>query len=253
MASVQDIKRRVRSVRNTRKITKAMELVAGAKLRRAATRIEAMRPYADRMLELMTGTARASASVRGLPLLQRARGADRADRPVHRRPWPGRRASTRRSCVMRSRWSGGSGPKGRRCASRSSARRAPRPCASAATSWTASSRASPTGPTYGDAQADRAPARRAVHGRGRGPGDRDLQPLHLAARPAGDRAGGPADLRAASRARGGGRRRRSGRRSATSSTSPSRRRSSPGCCPSTSRPSCTARCSSRRRPSRARA
>ncbi len=71
MASVQDIKRRVRSVRNTRKITKAMELVAGAKLRRAATRIEQMRPYADRMLELMTGTARASASVRGLPLLQR--------------------------------------------------------------------------------------------------------------------------------------------------------------------------------------
>jgi F-type H+-transporting ATPase subunit gamma len=71
MASVQDIKRRVRSVRNTRKITKAMELVAGAKLRRAALRIEAMRPYADRMLELMTGTARASASVRGLPLLQR--------------------------------------------------------------------------------------------------------------------------------------------------------------------------------------
>jgi F-type H+-transporting ATPase subunit gamma len=71
VASVQDIKRRVRSVRNTRKITKAMELVAGAKLRRAALRIEAMRPYADRMLELMTGTARASASVRGLPLLQR--------------------------------------------------------------------------------------------------------------------------------------------------------------------------------------
>ena len=71
MASVQDIKRRVRSIRNTRKITKAMELVAGAKLRRAALRIEAMRPYADRMLELMTGTARASASMRGLPLLQR--------------------------------------------------------------------------------------------------------------------------------------------------------------------------------------
>ena len=71
MASVQDIKRRVRSVRNTRKITKAMELVAGAKLRRAANRIEQMRPYADRMLELMAGTARASSSVRGMPLLQR--------------------------------------------------------------------------------------------------------------------------------------------------------------------------------------
>src|SRR5215211_3730113 len=71
MASVQDIKRRIRSVRNTRKITRAMELVAAAKLRRAQARIEAMRPYADRMTELMAGTARASTSLRGFPLLQR--------------------------------------------------------------------------------------------------------------------------------------------------------------------------------------
>jgi F-type H+-transporting ATPase subunit gamma len=70
VASVQDIRRRIRSVRNTGKITRAMELVAAAKLKKAQTRIEAMRPYADRMLELMAGTARASASVRGLPLLQ---------------------------------------------------------------------------------------------------------------------------------------------------------------------------------------
>jgi F-type H+-transporting ATPase subunit gamma len=71
VASVQDLKRRIRSIRNTRKITKAMELVASARLRRAQARIEAMRPYADRMMELMVGTARASSSVRGLPLLQR--------------------------------------------------------------------------------------------------------------------------------------------------------------------------------------
>jgi F-type H+-transporting ATPase subunit gamma len=71
VASVQDIKRRVRSVQNTRKITRAMELVAAAKLRRAQSRIEAMRPYAERMQELMVGVARASSSVRGLPLLQR--------------------------------------------------------------------------------------------------------------------------------------------------------------------------------------
>ena len=70
MATVQDLKRRIRSVTNTRKITKAMELVASARLRRAQSRIEAMRPYADRMLELMAVTARASGSVR-LPLLQR--------------------------------------------------------------------------------------------------------------------------------------------------------------------------------------
>jgi F-type H+-transporting ATPase subunit gamma len=71
VATVQDINRRIRSIRNTRKITKAMELVASARLRRAQARIEAMRPYADRMLELTAGVARASTSVRGIPLLQR--------------------------------------------------------------------------------------------------------------------------------------------------------------------------------------
>jgi len=70
MATVQDLKRRIRSVGNTQKITKAFELVASARLRRAQTRIEALRPYADRMLELMAVTTRASGSVR-LPLLER--------------------------------------------------------------------------------------------------------------------------------------------------------------------------------------
>jgi F-type H+-transporting ATPase subunit gamma len=71
MASLQDIRRRIASVRNTRKITKALELVAGARLRRAQTRIEEMRPYADRMLELMAGTAQAASSFRNLALMQR--------------------------------------------------------------------------------------------------------------------------------------------------------------------------------------
>jgi F-type H+-transporting ATPase subunit gamma len=47
-----------------------MELVASARLRRAQSRIEAMRPYADRMLELMGGVAQAAGAVR-LPLLER--------------------------------------------------------------------------------------------------------------------------------------------------------------------------------------
>ena len=46
-----------------------MELVAAAKLRRAEARIEALRPYADRMRELMIGTARATPS-RQFPLLE---------------------------------------------------------------------------------------------------------------------------------------------------------------------------------------
>ena len=70
MATLQDIRRRIRSVSNTRKITKAMELVAAARLRRAEARITQMRDYADRMQELTAGTARAAASLRGLALLQ---------------------------------------------------------------------------------------------------------------------------------------------------------------------------------------
>lgn len=69
METVQDLKRRIRSVRNTRKITRAMELVAAAKLRRAEQRIVALRPYAETMSELIAGVGRASASVR-LPLLE---------------------------------------------------------------------------------------------------------------------------------------------------------------------------------------
>jgi F-type H+-transporting ATPase subunit gamma len=70
LASTLDLKRRVRSITNTRKVTKAMELVASARLRRSQQRIEAMRPYADRMLELMAGVSQAAGAVR-LPLLER--------------------------------------------------------------------------------------------------------------------------------------------------------------------------------------
>ena len=68
MASQQDIKRRIRSVRNTRKVTKAMELVSGAKLRRAQLRIEALRPFADAMAE-MIGEAAGRTHIQGQPLL----------------------------------------------------------------------------------------------------------------------------------------------------------------------------------------
>src|SRR5437763_9852990 len=76
MATQQDIKRRIRSVNNTKKITKAMELVAGSRLRRAQARIEALRPYADRTQQLMIDVAAAVGQVSDQPLLQR--------RDVHR-------------------------------------------------------------------------------------------------------------------------------------------------------------------------
>src|SRR5262245_22512440 len=53
MASLRDIRRRIRSIRNTAKITKAMELVAASRLRRAQMRVTAARPYADAMRALV--------------------------------------------------------------------------------------------------------------------------------------------------------------------------------------------------------
>jgi F-type H+-transporting ATPase subunit gamma len=70
MASTRDIKRRIESVRGTRKITRAMELVASAKLRRAQDRIESLRPYAQSMRRLMAQAARQSGSLTGMPLLE---------------------------------------------------------------------------------------------------------------------------------------------------------------------------------------
>ena len=53
MATLRDIRRRIRSVESTQKITRAMKLVAAAKLRRAQERIVAARPYAGKMAELL--------------------------------------------------------------------------------------------------------------------------------------------------------------------------------------------------------
>jgi F-type H+-transporting ATPase subunit gamma len=54
MATLRDIQRRIRSVQSTQKITKAMKLVAAAKLRRAQERVTAARPYAIKMGELLS-------------------------------------------------------------------------------------------------------------------------------------------------------------------------------------------------------
>jgi len=47
MASQRDVRNRINSVKNIQKITRALETVAAARLRRAEQRIEALRPYAD--------------------------------------------------------------------------------------------------------------------------------------------------------------------------------------------------------------
>ena len=69
MPNLKDLKTRIDSVKSTRKITKAMQMVAAAKLRRAQEAAEAGRPYADRMNAVMANLAGASASVDNAPKL----------------------------------------------------------------------------------------------------------------------------------------------------------------------------------------
>ena len=78
MATQRDIKRRIESVRNTRKITRAMELVASAKLRRAQEQIESLRPYATAMQRIMSQAARQSGSLPSFPLLEERKQIERA-------------------------------------------------------------------------------------------------------------------------------------------------------------------------------
>ena len=60
MPSLIDFRRRIRSVKNTQQITKAMKMVSAAKLRRAQERVIAARPYADRMREMLVNLAAAT-------------------------------------------------------------------------------------------------------------------------------------------------------------------------------------------------
>ena len=72
MATQKDVKTRISSVKNIRKITRAMEMVAAARLRRAEQRIDAMRPYAQAIRKMTQRVAEASTNIeQRVPLLQR--------------------------------------------------------------------------------------------------------------------------------------------------------------------------------------
>jgi F-type H+-transporting ATPase subunit gamma len=76
MPNLKDLKTRIDSVKSTRKITKAMQMVAAAKLRRAQEAAEAGRPYADRMNAVMANLAGASAGSDSAPKLLAGSGDD---------------------------------------------------------------------------------------------------------------------------------------------------------------------------------
>jgi F-type H+-transporting ATPase subunit gamma len=76
MPSLKALKNRIGSVKNTRKITKAMQMVAAAKLRRAQEAAEAARPYAERMTAVMSALAAGVGTGEGAPKLLAGNGKD---------------------------------------------------------------------------------------------------------------------------------------------------------------------------------
>jgi len=76
MASLKDMRVRIASTKATQKITKAMQMVAASKLRRAQTAAEAARPYAEKMDAVISNIASAAAGSPGAPALLAGTGKD---------------------------------------------------------------------------------------------------------------------------------------------------------------------------------
>ena len=70
MASTQEIRRRIRSVRNVAQITRAVQLVASSKMRRAQERVTGSRPYAEQLAKLLARVAAQADDLSELPLMQ---------------------------------------------------------------------------------------------------------------------------------------------------------------------------------------
>ena len=77
MPSLKDLKNRIASVKSTRKITKAMQMVSAAKLRRAQDAAESARPYAERMTSVMSGLAASVGGSASAPRLLAGTGSDK--------------------------------------------------------------------------------------------------------------------------------------------------------------------------------
>ncbi len=184
MATQKDVKNRINSVKNIRKITRAMEMVAAARLRRAEQRIDAMRPYAQSLRKathqvasavgqsaqpgLAAAAAREGRAGRGHPRHRRPRSRGLVQHPDHPRraqPEEGDRRRGRGVRLLR-----GRPPRQLDAGFRGEQ------IAEAFTGFT-------DRPAFADARAIGAAGDRRLHRRGARPGRADLQPLRLAADP----------------------------------------------------------------------
>ena len=154
MATRKEVKNRISSVKNVQKITRAMEMVAAARLRRAEQRIDALRPYARELRKMTRQVAEAAGvEARNLPVLQEHEEQKTVgillvtgDRGLAGLVQFADHPGGRRSCSV------SSPRRARTSASRSSGVVASRRCASAARSSTTSTWGSPIAPAFANAR-----------------------------------------------------------------------------------------------------
>ena len=130
MASLKDLRNRIASVKATQKITKAMQMVAAAKLRRAQEAAEAARPYSERMGAVLANITPGGRRRGDAPALMAGTGKDDVHLLVVARPSAAcAAASTRQIARLAREQSAGCWPRARRSRSSPSARRATTSCA----------------------------------------------------------------------------------------------------------------------------
>ena len=197
MASQRDVRNRIDAVKNIQKITRAMEMVAAARLRRAEQRIEALRPYADAIRRMTRQAAQAAGDVPRAADPRRARAASAPSACCWSPATAGWRArSTRKSSARASAPAASTPPRGTApCISRPGAACRLVAGLPRARGRRRASPASSDRPSYADARRDRRTADGRLRRR-RGRSGRDLlQRVHLAdlpGREARDAAAAPA-------------------------------------------------------------
>ena len=103
MPSTREIRRRIRSVKNIAKVTKAMETVAAAKMRKAQQQVLATRPYAEKSWEVLTHLARLRSEGVGTAACSSSATVKKVGAAAdHRRPGPGRRVQRQHPAQGRS-------------------------------------------------------------------------------------------------------------------------------------------------------
>ena len=205
MANLKDIRGRIASVKNIRKITRAMEMISAARLRKAEQRIEALRPYADALRRMTARASQAADNIPNLPILQEKENVETVGVLLdHGRPRPRRARSTRRSCAPATGACASCAATARRCSGTrwgaAASRRSSSASSRSAASW--------TGFTDRPVVRRRPPrgrrARLRLRGRQGRPRRGLLQRLHLGGEPGGS----PRDAAAAAAGRCDRRRRR---------------------------------------------